>query len=310
LRGEEVTGFHGTTLGVAPETGEVILANTVGLEMGLGTGGVAPVLPQETVTDAPENENHFVKLPYTPLQFPASPPAQVESLSGVPVIVLPLHSHLAPACCAAADLFEGSKVSFVWQEGGALPVAFSDTVHELKEAGLLNAVASSGNCYGGDVEAPNVYSGMLAAAAISDLVVVGIGPGVVGTETPYGHGGMSSASALNAAFSLGAEPVLAPRISTADSRIRHKGISHHTRSVLEVAIGRCRVSVPDSAEVSTRELPERHSYSRISYGAGGLEARFGVTFQSMGRSYEMDKVFFDAAAAAVALALGKSVVPA
>src|SRR3712207_7868859 len=84
--------------------------------MGLGTGGVAVLVPAEAATSVPANDNHFVKLPYTPLQFPAPPPPQAEDLSGVPVVVLPLHSHLAPACCAAASLRLGCRVAFVWQE--------------------------------------------------------------------------------------------------------------------------------------------------------------------------------------------------
>jgi hypothetical protein len=172
---------------------------------------------------------------------------------------------------------------------------------------LLHTVVSSGNCFGGDVEAPNVYAGLLAAAAVSEVILVGIGPGVVGTETPYGHGGMSGAAALNAACSLGAEPVLAPRISASDTRIRHQGFSHHTRSVLRAALGNIRVALPVSTEgISKKELPGRHQYPFVHYEAAGLEARFGVTFESMGRVYSDDEVFFDAAAAAVALALGEA----
>ncbi|CAN5883230.1 hypothetical protein BH23ACT11_BH23ACT11_05990 [soil metagenome] len=302
LRGRRVPGFFGW-LGVPPKRGEIVLVNTVGLEMELGTGGAAMVFPSSGGI-APRNENHFVKLPYTPLQCPASPPVQAENLAGVPVVVLPLHSHLAPACCAAADVRSGSRVSFVWQEGGALPVALSETVNLLRERGLLRSVVSAGNCFGGDVEAPNIYSGLLAATANSDIVLVGIGPGAVGTGAPYGHGGMSAATALNAACALGAQPVLAPRISAADSRRRHLGFSHHTRSVLRAALGGIRVALPPSASnLSTDDFPQRHGYAESSYDAAGLEARFGVTFASMGRTYSGDRVFFDCAAAAVALAL-------
>ncbi|CAN5630886.1 DUF3866 family protein [soil metagenome] len=286
--------------------GEVVTVNTLGLEMGLGTGGVAIVLPARGGT-APTNENHFVKLPYTPLQVLAPPPEQAESLEGVPVVVLSLHSHLSPACCAAAALWPGCRVSFVWQEGGALPVALSKSVRRLRELGLLYTVVSSGNCFGGDVEAPNVYAGLLAAAAVSEVVLVGIGPGVVGTATLYGHGGMAAAAALNAACALGAEPVLAPRISASDTRSRHQGFSHHTRSVLRAALGNVRVALPEPArDISTVGLPERHQYPLVHYKAAGLEARFGVTFESMGRAYSEDEVFFDAAGAAVALALGET----
>jgi hypothetical protein len=299
LRGEAVRGI---AFGTAPAPGDLVTANTVGLEMGLGTGGVAPILPPPG-GEATENRDHFVKLPYTPLQFPAPPPPQAESLAGIPVVVLPLHSHLAPACCAAATMRPGCAVRFVWQEGGALPVAFSSAVRDLREKGLLSGVVSAGGCYGGDVEAPNIYSGLLAAAVEADLVLVGIGPGVVGSALPYAHGGMAAAVALNAASALGAEPVFAPRVSDADARERHRGISHHTRAVLEATLSPCRVALPGG--LLPDGMPERHLYERSGFGASGSEEVFGVTFSSMGRGYGEDPIFFDAAAAAVALALGE-----
>lgn len=306
LQGERVAGLFYRRLGIPPAADDIVVANTVGVEMGLGTGGVAMVLPARGGA-APQNENHFVKLPYTPLQFPVEPVEQAESLNGFPVVVLPLHSHLAPACCATKDLQPESRISFVWQEGGALPVGFSKAVRQLKERGLLDVVVTSGNCFGGDVEAPNLYAGLLAAAAISDVVLVGIGPGVVGTGSSYGHGGMSAALALNAAYALGAHPVLAPRLSGVDPRERHRGISHHTRSAAKTALGDIRVAMPSSAEgMSTEGLPDRHRMVPVSYRASGLQTRFGVTFESMGRAYSDDAMFFDAAAAAVALALGGS----
>lgn len=314
LRGHDLPALCDPGSGRAGHAvGDEVVVNLLGPEMGLGTGGVAFVLPAESRgAEAPANEDHFVKLPYTPLQFPAPPPREREDLIGVPVVVLPLHSHLAPACAAATDLRPGVRVAFVCQEGGALPVSFSETVGELSDLGLLHAVVSSGSCFGGDVEAPNVYSGLLAAAGpdvAAELVISGIGPGVVGTSTPHGHGGMSAAVALNAAASLGASPVLAPRLSGADGRARHRGVSRHTVSVLRAALAGCRVALPASADEFPGRLPDGlppcHSYERVSYGASGLEGRHGLTFSSMGRFYRDDPVFFDAAAAAVALSLGE-----
>lgn len=303
LAGEECAGVFYPELGGVPEVGSVAWANTVGVEMGLGTGGAAFVLPAAGGA-APENRDHLVKLPYTPVQFPVEAGRQAKSLSGVPVVVLPLHSHLPVACAAAAALEPGCRVAFVWREGGALPVAFSRSVARLRERGLLHSVVSAGSCFGGDVEAANEYSGLLSAAALGvDLVLAGIGPGVVGTSSAYGHGGMAAAVSLNAAVSLGGEPVLAPRVSFADERARHRGISHHTRSALSAALGACRVALPADADVSLDGLPERHEYFRVGFGAGGLEEAFGLTFESMGRKYAEDERFFDAAAAAVKLAL-------
>jgi hypothetical protein len=307
LTGKTVPGVFYRHLGTSPAAGEVVAANTVGLEMTLGTGGVAVILPSpDGAAHAPANENNFVKLPYTPLQFPAPPPPQAEDLCEMPVVVLPLHSHLAPACCAAAALKPGGRVAFLWQEGGALPVALSRSVRELRGKGLLHTVVSAGSCFGGDLEAPNAYAGLLAAAGgevRADLVLAGIGPGIAGTATAFGHGGMAAAIALNAASSLGAEPVLVPRLSSADARERHRGLSHHTRGALRAALAGCRVAFPASCRVPTKGLPDRHAYEFLEASAAGLQRRFGVTFESMGRRCEEDPVFFDAAVAAVALAL-------
>ena len=307
MAGETVAGAFYRQLGAPPAVGEEVAANTVGVEMGLGSGGIAVLVPSHDGSGSPPaNENHFVKLAYTPLQFPAPQPPQAEDLSGVPVAVLPLHSHLAPACCAAAALEPGCRVAFLWQEGGALPTALSRAVKELKQRDLLQTVVSAGSCFGGDLEAPNIYAGLLAAAAGGmDLILCGIGPGIVGTATTFAHGGMSAAIALNAAASLGAVPVLAPRLSGADPRERHRGLSHHTHAALRAALASCRVALPHNFEVSTHALPDWHAYERLEASAAGLQERFGVTFESMGRRYEQDPVFFDAAVAAVTLALGE-----
>ena len=305
LAGQRVPGVFYRELGAPPAEGDEVAANTLGLEMELGTGGVAVIMPSSGSPSVPANANHFVKLPYTPLQFPAPPPPQAEDLSGVPVAVLPLHSHLAPACCAAAALREGCRVAFVWQEGGALAVSLSNTIRELEDRELLHLVVSAGSCFGGDVEAPNVYAGLLAAAGDADLVLAGIGPGVVGTASPYGHGGMAAAVALNAALALGAEPVLAPRLSAVDARGRHRGVSHHTRAALRAALSGCRVAFPARSHFADEGLPDRHAYEPVEASAAGLEGRFGVTFESMGRHYENDPAFFDAAVAAISLALGE-----
>jgi hypothetical protein len=116
---------------------------------------------------------------------------------------------------------------------------------------------------------------------------------------------MAAAIALNAASSLGAEPILAPRLSSVDPRERHRGLSHHTRTVLRAALSGCRVAFPSACELNTEGLPERHAYEFLEASAAGLEGRFGVTFESMGRRYDDDPMFFDAAVAAVALAVGE-----
>jgi hypothetical protein len=137
-----------------------------------------------------------------------------------------------------------------------------------------------GSCFGGDVECVNVWSGLAwARAASHDIAVCSIGPGIVGTGSRLGHGGLASAAAANAALGLGGRPVVATRVSEADSRDRHRGVSHHTRAVLDLCLG--EVVVADEAD-----------------GDGWREACAGLPLSHMGRGPDEDPAFFAAAYAA------------
>jgi hypothetical protein len=129
-----------------------------------------------------------------------------------------------------------------------------------------------------------VYSalGWCAAEGI-DVAVCAVGPGIVGTATALGHGGVAAAIAVNAAGALGGRPILAPRVSEADARERHRGVSHHTRTVLELCLA--QPAVPDDLE------PD-----------GWREACDGLQLSHMGRGPDDDPAFFAAAFAAGLLA--------
>ena len=148
-------------------------------------------------------------------------------LGGMPVVCCSLHSQVAPVCAALAGL----RVVYVQLEGGALPVALSDTVRELRACGLVEAVATVGACFGGDIECVSVWSALAwAKASGAEAAVCAIGPGIVGTGTRLGHGGTAAATAANAALALGGRPVLAARVSEADPRERHRGVSRCSTS--------------------------------------------------------------------------------
>ena len=201
-------------------------------------------------------------------------PAQ--SLDGLPVVCCSLHSQVAPVCAALA----GRRVAYVQLPGGALPVALSDTVRALKERRLLAVAVAADACLAGDVQCVNVYSALgWCAAEDIDTVVCSIGPGIVGTATTLGHGGVAAAIAVNATAALGGRPVLAPRVSEADPRERHRGVSHHTRAVLDLCLA--EPAMPDNLE------PD-----------GWREACEGLPLAHMGRGPDDDPAFFAAAYAA------------
>src|SRR5690606_36364481 len=110
----------------------------------------------------------------------------------------------------------------------------SETVAWLRSRGALRGCVTAGHCFGGDVEAVNVYSGLLAArhALGAEVTVALMGPGVVGTDSRFGHTALEVAPLVNAAAALGGRPVVIPRLSMADARERHRGISHHTLTAL------------------------------------------------------------------------------
>jgi hypothetical protein len=192
----------------------------------------------------------------------------------MPVVCCSLHSQLVPVCAALAGL----HVVYVQLEGGALPVALSDTLRELRARGLVEATAAVGACLGGDAECVSVWSALAwAKARGADVAVCAIGPGIVGTGTRLGHGGTAAATAANATLALGGHPVLAARVSEADERERHRGVSHHTQVVLDLVLGEILVGED---------------------GEGWQEACAGLSLSHMGRGPGEDPAFFEAAYAA------------
>jgi hypothetical protein len=164
-------------------------------------------------------------------------------------------------------------------QGGALPVSLSDTVRALKERDLLAIAIAVAPCLDGDADCVSVAAALALASRDHDAIVCAVGPGIVGTGSRFGHGALSLAEAGNTASALGGRPVLAVRTSSADSRDRHQGVSHHAQAVLDLSLG--EVIVPADAD-----------------GEGWEEACSGLPLSHMGRGPDEDPVFFRAAFAA------------
>jgi hypothetical protein len=281
--------------------GDEVIVNAQALDLGLGSGGFDVLYANLTRgLDLPaEPGAHVMKLPYTPVQF-AEIHAEEETelplaLEGMPVVATSLHSQLAPAC-AGLGL---ARVAFVQLAGGALPVALSDAVRTLKERGLLQLAVGAGACFGGDADCVNVYSALaLARARGAEAIVCGIGPGLVGTGTRLGHGGMAAAEAIGAALELGGKPVLALRISETDTRERHRGVSHHSEAVLALWGGSYQVAWPKGCPV---EHPIAEGAAMVDVD-GWRDACAGLPLSHMGRGPDDDPWFFAAAFAAGRLA--------
>jgi hypothetical protein len=295
-----------------------VLLNTTAVELGLGTGGWHFVVARDGAGLDEPSGGHVMKLRYTPLQRdvlaveePASPHHEAmvsaEDLGGMPVVCCGLHSQIAPVAAAVKAARHDARVAYVMSDAASLPLALSDLVRACRLAGLLEATVSSGQAFGGDLEAVTLHSALLAARHVlaADVAIVANGPGVTGTGTAFGHGGVSQAQALDAAFALGGRPVAVLRLSFADPRERHRGVSHHTLGVLgRLALGRAVVAVPallgeQAAEVD-RALEDAGVWARHERAdaAGTLPDARGVELLTMGRHPENDPAFFAAAAAA------------
>jgi len=320
------------------QVGDRVLLNCSALARGLGTGGYALVIANAShlPPDPEPGPGHLVKARYTPLQTMVLGVdeqesdqhdllAEADDLHGLPVVVADLHSAL-PAIVAGAryaaaqDGSPAPKVAYVMTDGGALPAAFSRTVAELRDADWLAATITVGQAFGGDLEAVTVHTGLLTAAEVvgADLVVVAQGPGNLGTGTRWGFSGVAAGEAINAAAVLGGRPIASLRVSGADARPRHWGVSHHSLT----AYGRVAahpadvvVPVPDpelialpgwgaelTAQVAAQaaSLCPPHRLVEVAVDEGLFDAlgQTPVRLSTMGRGLAEDPASFVAAAAA------------
>ncbi|MGL5858587.1 MAG: DUF3866 family protein [Angustibacter sp.] len=214
-------------------------------------------LDDETPDKKPTT-GHLVKARYTPLQVmvhgadePGSPHHQVlqdaDDLGAMPVVVADLHSALPAVVAGIRSVRPQARVAYVMTDGGALPAWLSRTVDILRSNGWLAGCVSTGQAFGGDLEAVSVHSGLLAARLIwdADVAVVAQGPGNLGTGTRWGFSGVAAGEAINAVSALGGRPVAALRVSGVDPRSRHRGVSHHSLTAYgRVALTPADVVVP------------------------------------------------------------------
>jgi hypothetical protein len=332
VEGTSVRALAYPALTGLPRAGDRVLLNTTALDMGLGTGGYALVvaIPDRLPPD-PVLGGHLVKARYTPLQATVtgadeqgSPYHDVlrdaDDVGGMPVVVADLHSALPAVLAGVFDDAERPggagdehsrppRVVYVMQDGGALPAWFSRTRAALADAGWLAATVTTGQAFGGDLETVTVHTGLLAARHVlaADIAVVTQGPGNLGTGTRWGYSGVAAGEAVNAVAALGGRAVACLRVSEADPRERHRGVSHHSLTAYgRVALARADVVVPGlpggfGAQVAAAAAGLGLRHAVVTVPVDGLEAalrRSPARLSTMGRGLEEDPAYFLAAAAA------------
>jgi uncharacterized protein DUF3866 len=285
--------------------GDEVVVNVQARDLQLGSGGFDVVhvnLSRGLAGDGVPGA-HVMKLNYTSLQHAVEPVegAELRTPLAKPVGVLALHGQLAPVAWALGQARGGANVGYVQAAGGALPGAMSASVAQLLERGLLCDHVTAGPAHGGAREAITTVGALHDGLAERgwDAALVGPGPGILGSGSALGHGGLAALDAAHAALALGCPTVLVARMSEGDPRARHRGLSHHTRTVLELLLAPVTVAVPLGAPGELRDAAAAHGHAVTDapadlhgYGRSGLPAR------TMGRDLKEDGLFFTTALAA------------
>lgn len=301
--------------------GDQVILNVTAVALGLGTGGkhfVSAIIGR--LPPDPEGPGHLIKMRYTPFQMRCQIAEEAHEipheLQGHIVVVGELHSQLLPVACALQyRLGHAARLVYIMTDGGALPIALSQQVAKMREAGLIAATVTIGHAFGGDCEALNVYSGLLAARheLRADVSIVMMGPGMAGTASRFGHTGVEQAQNADAVSILGGQAVFVPRICFMDPRDRHYGLSHHTRTICgQLTQRRGIFALPRLAggqldillqQIASAGIHARHEIRLIAADdILHLLKQCPIPASTMGRSPDAEPAFFQAAGAAGFLA--------
>ncbi len=307
------------------EEDDEVLVNIEALDLNLGSGGFDLVLAN--LTRGLEGEGtegaETMKLNYTPIQHAVTPLEEktgleaLESSLDIKVGVIALHGQLAATAFSLKGAYDGKRVAYLQTGGGALPGSLSNTVGELLERDFIAEHVTVSPSFGGGHEALTLVGALKACDEVldCDIALIGPGPGIQGSASVLGHGGMEALASSHAALALGTTPTIVPRASSADSRSRHKNLSHHTATVLRLLLAPVTVALAaediDSdfhRELVGTDSDSRHSIVNVSVDEAMSEyAESGLLAQTMGRSLNDDPLFFRQAIAGGLVLAGQGV---
>ena len=301
--------------------GDSVVVNTTGVDLELGTGGDDFVIWNLAHGEAGElSGGHILKLRYTPWQIdtmsaeaPESPHhdllAEETSIEGMNVVACGLHSQVAAGAAVARHLRSDARIVYIMTDGAALPIAHSNLVASLKSKGVIDTTITCGHAFGGDLECVNVFSALATAKWVceADIAFVAMGPGMVGTKTYLGHTEMEQGQVLNAVWAMGGVGTAALRISFAESRDRHRVVSHHSIAALRFAASSV-LAVPLLERGKTEEVMAKLTEAGLDriHDLRMVDAHvtfealkaFDLAPETMGRTVQDDPDFFLAAGAA------------
>lgn len=301
--------------------GDIVVMNTVGNRLQLGTGGYNFIYLNLSVKlDGPRTldrkDGHIIKMKYTANQIRVKAVEECIENRGIfnmeksiprrPVIFAILHSMVSPLIKAIKFFNSNLNISCIYTYGGAINSNNSFTLKKLRDEGFINGVITAGECYGGDYEAINIISAMLfgLCSLKSDIIIVCCGPGVAGSSTYCGFSTLDFIGAIYTSKLLGLFPVLVPRVSMVDMRERHFGLSMQSLAILKMLDFSVHFPV-----YKNLEDPESFNYIFKQLSINGIMDKHIVEFieaatlkdiivytaedtRVMGRDYRSDPYFF------------------
>lgn len=329
--GEEARAYNYIGLTGRAQVGDSLVLNTTAVELSLGTGGAHFVILNENNKESKFHDGgHIMKVRYTPIQMKVDAVEEqgspfhdkinnFKSLDNLPVAIGALHSILQPFAATYKKLNPNKKLVYIMTDSAALPIAFSKNVENLKKMSLIDSTITYGSAFGGDYECINIYTALITAKEVckADCVLVAMGPGIAGTGTKYGFSGIDQATIIDAVDILGGKSFFIPRISFADARERHQGISHHSLTILgEIANRKTNVVFNSlyekekldiiKAQIKNNSIDQKHNVFFEAYESTKKDLdENNLKVSTMGRKFDEDREFFEAAST-VAYLISKS----
>lgn len=308
-RAYNYTGFTGV---IGPK--DKVVVNTTAVDLKLGTGGYHFVISKVSPTTLRVSEpGHIMKLRYTPLQLKTftleeqlGEELDYVNVNGHIVIPIELHSMLVPIVLALKKLAPSVTIGYVMTDGAALPAFHSEAVKTLKKHSLIEGTITAGHSFGGDYESVNFITAIQGSVKLlkSQVTIIGMGPGIVGTGTKYGFSGVEQGFIADMAANLGCSVYPALRIGFADVRERHKGISHHSLTIFNDLIsnsfplvlphmGRKELKLVLHQLRKLRENKKHQIYIAPGVDIEDEARKYNLRLSSMGRGPKENPEFFD-----------------
>ncbi|MCD8508958.1 MAG: DUF3866 family protein [Bacillus sp. (in: Bacteria)] len=308
--------------------GDWVIVNTTATALGLGTGGwdiVRAVITEEASLWKEKRHGHIMKGRYLSDQHSVlsveAPESSYHSLfqkkfslDGKKILLCELHSMIPIIWFLLQQMEEPIPLTVIFSDEASLPLQMSRHLSYLKKQSQFISI-TTGQSFGGQLEAINIVSALqyIIETNSGGMVLISQGPGVTGSNTYYGFTSLAQSNWANMVGALGGKPVWIPRMSQADGRERHQGISHHTitplgeltltKSIMPVPTGKYSdpwiqndmESLKAKEHVEIRKVNEELLFPLLSKVQGC--SPFPIT--TMGRTIDKDPLFFLGVSAAV-----------